>query len=78
MSRALELYDIVNHSFPGEVLLEDRLHLTLGARLRDLKNQGYVVSVIVGDKVITGIITVRHNYCHYILVRYPRIKQNYI
>lgn len=51
MKQAMELYDIVSQSFPGEVVLEDRLHLTLGARLRDLESQGYLVSIIVGDKV---------------------------
>ena len=51
MIRAMELYDIVNSEFPREVVLEDRLHLTLGARLRDLKAYGYPVSIIVGDKV---------------------------
>lgn len=47
----MEVYDIVCRSFPGEVVLEDRLHLTLGARLKDLESQGYLVSIIVGDKV---------------------------
>lgn len=51
LERAMELYDIVSHSFPGEVVLEDRLHLTLGARLRSVESQGYLVGIIVGDKV---------------------------
>lgn len=55
MKQAMELYDTVSCSFPGEVLLEDRLHLTLGARLRDLESQGYLVSIIVGDKVPIGM-----------------------
>lgn len=53
MKQAKDLYDIVNHSFPGEVVLEDRLYLTLGERKRDLESRGYPVSVIVGDEVRT-------------------------
>ena len=51
MKKALDIYDTIDHSFPGEVVLENRLHLTLGARLRNLRSQGYLVSIIVGDKV---------------------------
>ena len=51
MERAMKLYDEVNQIFPGEVVLEDRLHLTLGARRRELTGRGYPVGIIVGNKV---------------------------
>lgn len=51
MQRAMELYDTINLAYPGDVVLEDRLHLTLGARMRAIKHYGYPVGVIVGDKV---------------------------
>lgn len=54
MRQAVELYEMISHSFPGEVVLEDRLHLTLGARLKGLENQGYLVSIIVGGEVPEG------------------------
>ncbi len=51
MKRAVELYDTLCCAFPGDIVLEDRLHLTMGARLRELKSHGYPVGIIVGDKV---------------------------
>ena len=36
---------------PGEVVLEDRTHLTLGARRRDTELAGYPVTVVIGKKV---------------------------
>ena len=53
MARAVELYDTVNHHFPGEVVIEDRMHLSIGARIRHLEKQGYLASIVVGDKVCT-------------------------
>lgn len=55
MKQAMEVYDLVNQFFPGEVVLEDRLHLTLGARRRDLENRGYPVGIIVGNKVYKAL-----------------------
>ena len=51
MGRAVEVYDRISHAFPGDVVLEDRLHLTMGARLREMKRYGYPVGIIVGDQV---------------------------
>ncbi len=39
---------------PGDVVLENRTHLTLGARRRDALVAGYPVTVVVGKKVWKG------------------------
>jgi hypothetical protein len=53
--------------YPGEVILEDRVYLTLGKRIRVCEELGYPVVVLVGHKVsvfspskIQGM-TVRHS-----------------
>ena len=50
--RAVELYKTINQKVcPGDVVLENRTHLTLGARIRSYRATGYPAVVIVGDQV---------------------------
>ena len=46
------LYDQLSELYPGEVILEDRIHLTLGARIRVCDELGYPVVVLAGHKVL--------------------------
>ena len=51
LSRAGELYSDLQKVCPGEVLLEDRTHLSVGARLRALELIGCPNVIIIGPKV---------------------------
>ena len=64
----MALYDHVSHYFPGEVVLEDRLHLTLGARKRDVENRSFPVAIIVGDKVLCNNANTVIPHCSLIFV----------
>ena len=45
--------DVGGGVFCGEVVLDDRTHLSHGSRLRQLSLLGFPVSVIIGKKVTT-------------------------
>ena len=49
--RAEELYDTLEEVFPDDVILEDRVHHTLGARIRDTEESGYPAIILIGEKV---------------------------
>ena len=51
VERSELLYDRLSELYPGEVLLEDRVHMTLGTRIRACDELGYPVVVIVGHEV---------------------------
>ena len=53
VQRSEQLYDQLSELYPSEVLLEDRIHLTIGARLRNCDELGYPVVMLVGHKVHT-------------------------
>ena len=54
--RAQQLYDTLSQEVcPGHVILDDHTHLTIGARLRDVKLFGYPCTVIIGPKVCMHI-----------------------
>ena len=51
VQRSESVYDQLSQLYPGDVLLEDRIHLTLGSRLKYCSELGYPVVVLVGHKV---------------------------
>lgn len=52
MVRAHRLYDALSEGVcPGHVILDDRTHLSMGARIRDSQQLGYPCTVIIGHKV---------------------------
>ena len=53
VQRSEQLYDRLSELYPGEVILEDRIYLTLGKRIRVCNEIGYPVVVLVGHKVCT-------------------------
>lgn len=56
MVRAQKLYDHLSEEVcPGHVVLDDRTHLTMGARLRDSQRLGYPCTVVIGNKVKTPL-----------------------
>lgn len=56
MVRAQKLYDHLSEEVcPGHVILDDRTHLTMGARLRDSQRLGYPCTIIIGNKVKTPL-----------------------
>ena len=59
VQRSERLYDQLSELYPSEVLLEDRIHLTLGARLKACTELGYPVVVLVGHKVCYIICAVK-------------------
>lgn len=56
MLRAQILYDHLSEEVcPGHVILDDRTHLTMGARLRDSQRLGYPCTIVIGNKVKTPL-----------------------
>ena len=55
VQRSEQLYDQLSELYPGEVILEDRIYLTLGARIRFCDELGYPIVVLVGHKVCTCV-----------------------
>ena len=52
MVKAHQLYDrLSEEACPGHVILDDRTHLTMGARLRDSQRLGYPCTIVIGHKV---------------------------
>ena len=52
MVRAQKLYDHLSEEVcPGHVILDDRTHLSMGARIRDSQQLNYPCTVIIGHKV---------------------------
>ena len=67
VQRSEQLYDQLSELYPGEVILEDRVYLTLGKRIRTCDELGYPVVVLVGHKVCTIMLCMckfRRLRCH--------------
>ena len=58
MQRSEQLYDQLSKLYPGEVILEDRVYLTLGKRIRICEELGYPVVVLVGHKVYCSLLKI--------------------
>ena len=52
MNRAMNIYNALQSHLPGDVLLDDRVHLTIGDRLRHIEMMAYPFAVLIGPKVI--------------------------
>ena len=52
MNRAMNIYNTLQSHLPGDVLLDDRVHLTIGDRLRHIEMMAYPFAVIISPKVI--------------------------
>ena len=53
MKKGHELYDKLQSQLPDDVILEDRLHLSIGKRLRHIELLGYPITIVLGKKVHT-------------------------
>ena len=51
MKKGRELYDKLQSQLPDDVILEDRLHMTVGKRLRHIELLGYPITIMMGKKV---------------------------
>ena len=51
MKKGHELYDKLQSQLPDDVILEDRLHLSIGRRLRYIELLGYPITIVLGKKV---------------------------
>ena len=52
MQDAEQLYDRLDDKLcPGDVLLDDRVHLGVGARVREAAECGYPATILIGGKV---------------------------
>ena len=51
LSKAHRLYDVIDSLTPGDVILDDREHVTMGEKLRHAEVVGYPVTVVVGKEV---------------------------
>ena len=52
MNRAMNIYNTLQSHLPGDILLDDRVHLTIGDRLRHIEMMAYPFAVVIGPKVI--------------------------
>jgi prolyl-tRNA synthetase len=60
MEKAYQLYDrLSEEACPGHVILDDRTHLTMGARLRNSQRLGYPCTIVIGHKAGEGEYEVR-------------------
>ena len=53
MKKGHELYDKLQSQLPDDVILEDRLHLSIGKRLRHIELLGYPITIVFDKKVHT-------------------------
>ncbi len=51
LSKARRLYDVMDSLTPGDVILDDREHATIGEKLKHAEVVGYPVTVVVGTEV---------------------------
>ena len=51
IQRAHRLYDGLQEQLCGDVILEDRLHLSSTKRLHHMELLGYPVTIVLGQKV---------------------------
>lgn len=72
---AQQLYDgLYEQACPDRVILDDRTHLSMGARLRESYQLGYPCTVIISQKVSLTLVynhgwclhlEVKHNFCNH-------------
>ena len=53
MKKGHKLYDQLQSQLPDDVILEDRLNLSIGKRLRHIELLGYPITIVLGKKVRT-------------------------